>query len=154
MAKRKVNTQPFWRLVFLIYIGALVWLLFCRKQGWKDGLTYAEMLRQNMILKPFYTIDNYINVLLHYPDSPYYQQCLIELFGNLLMFIPAGWLLPRIFKPMRKFSVFFMTCLFSILFIETFQLLTLLGYFDIDDVILNMIGVLIGFIGYICFRKK
>ena len=34
------------------------------------------------------------------------------------------------------------------------QLFTLLGSFDIDDLILNLIGMTLGFIGYHLFRKK
>ncbi len=154
MAKRKRNTQPLWRMIFVIYIGAMLWLLFGRSWGWDDGLSYGQMLESHINLKPFYTIDNYLSVILHRPDSPYFQQCIIELAGNLLLFIPAGWLLPRIFPKMRKFFLFLLTTLGSILLVETVQLFALLGSFDVDDVILNMTGILSGYIGYACFHKK
>lgn len=154
MAKRKPNTAPLWRMIFVVYIAALLWLLFGRSWGWDDGLSYQQMLENRINLKPFYTIDNYLNVVLHYPNSPYFQQCIIELAGNLILFIPAGWLLPRIFPKMRRFFPFLLTTLGSIFLIETVQLFALLGSFDIDDVILNMTGILIGFIAYTCFGKK
>ncbi len=143
-----------WRMIFVVYIGVMLWLLFGRSWGWDDGLSYRQILESNINLRPFHTIDNYLSVILHKPDSPYFQQCVIELVGNLVLFIPAGWLLPKLFRKMRRFFPFFFTCLGCIFLIETLQLLSLLGHFDIDDVILNMTGILIGFIAYTCFGKK
>lgn len=152
--KRKVNTQPFWRFLFVLYLGVMLWLLFCRSPGWQEGMTYRETLRSNISLKPFYTIDNYLNVIKNYPESSYYTQCIIELLGNVLLFIPAGWLPPRLFQTMRKFLPFILTCLLSIVFVESLQLVTLLGHFDVDDIILNLSGMLIGYILYALTAKK
>lgn len=146
MAKRKMNNKPLWYFLFAVYVGLMLWLLFARSPGWQAGYEYRELLKLKTNLKPFFTIQNYWNVIRNYPDSSEYNKCVIELFGNILMFIPAGWLLPRLFLPMRKFFVFLLTCLLSIFFIEALQLLTLLGRFDIDDVILNISGMLIGYI--------
>lgn len=156
MAKRKskVNTQPFWRFLFVLYLALMLWLLFGRSPGWTAGLTYREILRNNISLKPFYTIDNYLNVIKNYPESSYFTQCIIELAGNILLFIPAGWLLPRLFKAMRKFFPFLLTCALSIVFVESLQLFTLLGRFDVDDIILNISGMLIGYIIYAISVKK
>ncbi len=154
MAKRKPNTAPMWRMIFVIYIGVMLWLLFGRSWGWDDGQSYEQMLKSRINLTPLHTIDNYLNVILHNPKSPYFQQCIIELAGNLLLFVPAGWLLPKVFKRMRRFFPFFFTCVGIVFLVETVQLFTLLGRFDIDDVILNTTGILIGFIGYTCFGKK
>lgn len=156
MAKRKqkVNTQPFWRFLFVLYIAVMLWLLFGRSPGWTQGLSYRETLRNNINLKPFYTIDNYLNVIKNYPQSSYFTQCVIELLGNVLLFIPAGWLLPRLFQAMRKFFPFIFTCLLCIFFVESLQLLTLLGHFDVDDIILNLFGILVGYIIYALTAKK
>lgn len=154
MAKRKVNKRPLWCFLFAVYTGIMLWLLFARSPGWDSGYEYRELLKMKMNLDPFHTIDNYVSVIKNHPESPEYNKCVIELFGNILMFIPAGWLLPRIFTPMRKFFIFLLTCLLTIFFIEALQLLTLLGRFDIDDVILNISGMLIGYILYALTVKK
>lgn len=156
MAKRKQkrNWQPFWRFLFVIYAGLMLWLLFGRSSGWVENLTYRQMLQQNINITPFYTIDNYVNVLLHYPNAKIYNHCLINLVGNVVMFIPAGWLLPRIFQKMHNFLLFLMSSVFGILLIEIIQLLTLLGSFDIDDIILNLVGLLVGYIIHCCSHKK
>ena len=66
------------------------------------------------------------------------MHCIINLVGNVVLFLPPGWLLPHIWVRFRNFFRFFFTCLAAILLAEITQLLTLLGSFDIDDVILNM----------------
>lgn len=150
MAKRKgkskKNLTPLWWTIFILYIGAMLWLLLGRSRGWIDGLSYRQMLSENINLKPFYTIDNYVNIIKNYPNSPYYRHCIINLFGNILLFIPAGWLLPRLFPSMRKFFPFFLTVLIAIVFVELLQMFTLLGHLDVDDIILNLSGMMIGYI--------
>ena len=59
MAKRKNSRQPFVRFLFLAYGLILLWLLFGRPQGWVEGLTYKQMLQQNVDLTPRLTIKNY-----------------------------------------------------------------------------------------------
>ncbi len=146
MARRKQNVQPFWRLMFLIYAAAMLWLLFGRSQGWIPGLSYQQMLKDNINLKPLFTIRNYLNIVLHYPQAKIFPHCVINLTGNVLLFVPAGWLLPRIFKKMRKFFPFLLTCLLCIFIVELVQLFTLLGSFDVDDIILNLSGMIAGFL--------
>ncbi len=154
MAKQKVNTTPFWRFLFLVYCAVMLWLLFGRSNGWVAGLSYEDQLRQNTNLVPFYTIKNYLFVLKN-PSSNYMLvHCFINLAGNVLLFIPAGWLFPKLWKRERNFFRFFILCAGLILLVEVVQLFTLLGSFDVDDVILNLAGMTMGFILYkICFRK-
>lgn len=64
-----------------------------------------------------------------------------NLLGNLLPFIPFGFLLPIAYPRIKAFLV----GMFAVLFIEIFQYMTRLGSFDIDDIILNMVGVLSGY---------
>lgn len=154
MAKRKPNTQPLWRFLFLLYAAAMLWLLFGRSSGWNQELSYEQMLAGNINLKPFYTIKNYMNIVLHYPNAEIFPHCVINLVGNVVLFVPAGWLLPRIFRPMRKFFPFLLSCLCAIALVEVIQLLTLLGSLDVDDIILNLIGMVTGFVLWKCFARK
>ncbi len=152
--KNKKNAQAIWWLCLILYIGLMVLLLFCRSQAWIEGLSYQQMIRENINFKPLYTIKNYVNVILHYPDSYYYEHCIINLIGNVVMFVPAGFLLPRVFKPLRKFFHFLLTAVICILFVEILQLFTLVGSFDVDDIILNLSGMVIGYLIYLCTIKK
>ena len=158
MAKRKQSkhrtSQAIWWIAFVLYVSVMLCLLLWRSQNWIDGLSYQQMLLENINLKPFYTIDNYLNIIVYYPDSFYFKHCIINLVGNVILFIPAGFLIPRVFKSMRKFFPFLLTCVLSIMFIELVQLFALLGSFDIDDIILNLSGILIGYILFACVFKE
>ena len=107
MAKNENNRQTLWRFLFVLYCGVMLWLLFGRSSGWTDGLSYREQLEQNVNLQPFYTIGNYLYVLKTGADPYLAGHCFINLAGNVLLFIPAGWLLPRLWNKQRNFFRFF-----------------------------------------------
>ena len=151
---RKPNTSPLWRFAFLVYCAVMLWLLFGRSQGFVAGVPYETQLRQNANLIPFYTIENYWNILNRSDNQALRVHCFINLAGNLFLFVPAGWLLPRLWKKMRNFFRFFALCFGLIFFVEVIQLFTLLGSFDVDDVILNLIGMTFGFAIYTARAAK
>ena len=69
-----------------------------------------------------------------------------NLLGNIIPFVPFGFLLPIAYKKFSSAIRFFSTGLVSILLIEIFQFFTKLGSFDVDDIILNMIGIVCGYL--------
>ncbi|MGG3522519.1 VanZ family protein [Bacillus pseudomycoides] len=74
-------------------------------------------------------------------------------FGNLTAFIPFGVLIPLLYR--CSFIRFITSFCISILILEVLQMLTFLGGFDIDDVIVNAMGAIIGFAAYkIGFRSN
>lgn len=154
MKKTRTRRDKTLRFVFMIYCAVMLWLLFDRSSGWIDGLTYEEHLRHNVNLVPFLTIGNYLNVVLNRTNDAVLVHCIINLLGNVLLFIPAGYLLPRLWPKQRNFFRFFATCLGVMFLIEVLQLFTLLGSFDVDDLILNLFGMTLGYIGFHLFRKK
>ena len=145
MARKKPNTAPFWRFLFLIYALVLLCLLFYRSSRWDPELGYQQLLQSGSNFTPLYTIRNYVNIILHYPNSVYYRHCIINLVGNILLFIPIGFFPPRIFHKTARFFPFIAVCFGCLLLVETLQLLTLTGSFDVDDILLNMTGALLGF---------
>lgn len=154
MAKRKSNRQPFVRLLFLVYGLVLLWLLFGRPQGWVESLSYKQMLRQNVNLTPLLTIKNYWYVVRHGTDAALIRHCAINLAGNVLLFIPIGYWLVRLWPRFRNFFLFLATCAGTILLIEALQLFTLLGSFDVDDIILNLSGMTLGYLLGLIRRTK
>lgn len=72
-----------------------------------------------------------------------------NLLGNLLPFIPFGFLLPIAYPRIKAFFKVFLVGMFAVLFIEIFQYMTRLGSFDIDDIILNVLGGVVGYLLYI-----
>ena len=154
MSRKKLNRHPFMRFAFVVYMGMMLWLLFGRSRGWETGMAYEDVLRQNVNFKPLFTIRNYWKVITQHTNEDLYTHCFINLVGNVVMFVPAGWLIPGIWRGHRNFFQFIATTLAAIFMIELTQLLTLLGSFDIDDVILNMAGLTLGYLAYMITHLK
>ena len=154
MAKQKTSSSPFWRFLFLLYCAVMLWLLFGRSNGWDSGIPYETQLRQNTNLTPLLTIRNYLHILTHSDSQYMVRHCFINLAGNVLLFMPIGWLLPKLWQRQRNFLRFFATCFGAIFLVEVLQLFTLLGRFDVDDVILNLSGMVLGFLLRWIFAKR
>lgn len=73
-----------------------------------------------------------------------WKTIIINIFGNILIFVPFGFL-GIVFPKLNQFWSLILDFLFAIIIWESFQYFTRLGVFDIDDVILNTVGVAIGF---------
>ena len=155
MAKQK-SSNGFWRFLFLLYCAIMLWLLFGRSSSWVAGLSYETQLRQNTNLIPLFTIQNYLHVLKYSTNESLRMHCLVNLAGNISLFIPAGWLFPTVWPRLGNFFRFFALSLGLIFLVETVQLFTLLGSFDVDDVILNLLGMTLGHIlhAIVCTKKK
>ena len=65
--------------------------------------------------------------------------------GNIVLFIPLGIFLPMLMPAFKSFKKILAIGFFLSLSFELIQLITVLGFFDIDDTILNTFGSLIGF---------
>ncbi len=64
---------------------------------------------------------------------------------NLMLFVPFGILIPLLWKVFRKaYRLAGLACMASIL-IELTQLITHRGFFELDDILLNTLGALIGY---------
>ncbi|MGC4378809.1 VanZ family protein [Fictibacillus sp. Mic-4] len=81
-----------------------------------------------------------------------------QVFGNILLFAPLGFYLPLVCRKCSKFKHVFFTGLFFSLSIEILQaaISFVIGFrykvFDIDDIILNTIGTILGFILLLSIR--
>ena len=69
---------------------------------------------------------------------------MINIVGNIVALVPAGFLIPFIYNKMNWRNAILLAILLG-LSIETIQLILHIGIFDIDDVMLNGLGVIIGF---------
>ena len=153
MKKRYPKSTPLWRFAFVVYAAVLLWLLFDRAPRWGDTDLYADAIRTNMNLVPFLTIGNYWKVVCRMEFTPLFFHCIINLGGNIFLFIPIGYFLPRLWPVLRNFFAFLFTCTAAIILVELLQLVTLLGSLDIDDLILNLAGMLVGYILFLILKK-
>lgn len=85
-----------------------------------------------------------VSTILFVQNTTSWESIIINLFGNIIMFIPfgfLGWLNTKYFS-FKKLIVDFLSVL---IIVEALQYLTRLGVFDIDDLALNSLGVWMGF---------
>ena len=85
-----------------------------------------------------------VSTILFVQNTTSWESIIINLFGNIIMFIPFGFLgcLNAKYFSFKKLIVDFLSAL---IIVEALQYLTRLGVFDIDDLALNSLGVWIGF---------
>ena len=116
--------------VMIIYFILLFFLLFRKK---------AAGSFQSVNLIPFHSISAY----LFSDDMVSRAFALSNLLGNIAIFIPMGVYLPLL---IRRKSIFVNTVCVALIstVVEVLQYIFAVGSADIDDVILNTVGGLIG----------
>ena len=134
------------RLLLTAYAVAMLWLLYGQR------MVYAQEI--GLQLRPFATLELFWNSLRQSQDPWQKWQAVANLLGNVVLFIPLGFFLPWIWKKWRKFwrQLLLMTAL--ILFVEITQLCFGLGWCDVDDLLLNLIGTTMGYGIWACACKK
>lgn len=139
-----------WKGVFIIYLFMLLIFVVIKFDG--NIMSVSNTIQMNksrgtsVNLVPFRTIGAYLSDIQ-------YGVYLINILGNIIPFIPMGFLLPMAFPIQRNLTRTMFTCFLLIASIESFQLLSYLGSFDIDDFILNFFSCFIGFMLFITYRK-
>jgi glycopeptide antibiotics resistance protein len=124
-----IKKLPF-LLSFYIYIFLVAGITF---------LSRSPGSRTEVNLKVFGTISN----------SMYSNRYVIE---NILLFIPFGVLFPCLWKRLQSVLNSLIVGFLISLFIEISQYVSQRGYFQVDDMIFNTLGTLVGF--YIAFGIK
>ena len=81
------------------------------------------------------------------------EQMLRQLLINFIMLIPVGFLLPIIINVKHKYLITLGLSLLLTVFIETMQLIMKCGAFEIDDIINNFVGAVIGMLLYALCSK-
>ena len=76
-----------------------------------------------------------------------------QVYMNICMFIPMGYLLPYVFDWFRRRPKgrTILACFIISFLVENLQLITKLGFYDADDLISNVIGGVIGAYLYVSF---
>jgi glycopeptide antibiotics resistance protein len=95
---------------------------------------------------PFKTIWPYLQ------GKPNWFFAMLNLGGNIGLLVPVGFLVPFVYKKMTWQKSLALAVAFG-LTIEVMELAFGVGIFDIDDVILNALGVMIGYWASAIFVK-
>ena len=132
-------------ILFVLYFAVLFYFLFFSEEM---GRTYSERT-YHYNLVPFKEIGRFIR----YHRTLGTGTVLLNIVGNVAAFVPFGIFLPVFSARCRKvwFTVFYSFELS--LLVELLQLVTKVGNFDVDDLILNTIGGLAGFLIYLLGKR-
>uniref|UniRef100_UPI003D2CC501 VanZ family protein n=1 Tax=Paenibacillus oryzisoli TaxID=1850517 RepID=UPI003D2CC501 len=122
------------QISFILYISALVFIV------WIYNLIHTDYLLYNII--PVKTIIGYIN---DFPSST----AIKNIFGNLAICLPFGFYYYFNVRILPKFNIVIQSLMIPLI-IELIQLLIYIFNLgmrtvDIDDIILNSFGILIGY---------
>lgn len=144
------NRKFWWELLFAAYSFLMLWLLYGQRWGQNAG---------SLNLRPFDTLRCFVWVIQNRTDAESLRHAVVNLAGNVIMFVPLGFLVPGIWQKMQKFGWHFLAMVLSIVLIELLQLVTNLGSCDVDDLMLNLVGTTIGFllwkaVSYIRKKRK
>ena len=129
--------------IFAVYGLILLYVLFFRRIGVDYPWTYPEYLKAMHNFIPFKSVYELLAASA-LPASVVFRFAL-NFFGNIFLFIPWGVLLPACFERMRFFRRFAILTLVTLIAVETIQILTMLGSFDVEDIMLNMAGACNGY---------
>lgn len=136
--KEKRKLRRLGKILFVMYIAFLIYFLIF--SDWY-GRTGHDTYQYNLIL--FKEIKNYWE---HREILGWVSYS--NLIGNILIFVPFGFFMPMA----SRYRSFILTTLYSFglsLIVEFFQLVTMMGSFDVDDMLLNTLGGSLGFIIFI-----
>lgn len=140
-----MQKRNWWKLFFAIYILVVIKVIIF-KYPCEELLKIVASWRRNVIFEglgtanftPFKTIKMYI-------DYAYKLNSVENLAGNVLVFVPFGFLFPFVAKEGERFYVMLLNAFVFVMGIEMFQLFSALGAFDVDDILLNCFGASLGF---------
>mgnify|MGYP002678903319 FL=1 len=121
-------------VLFVIYTIFVVWMTLLKR----EPRVRARVIEPEM----FWAFRGWIN------GAPDGKQESIQYIQNVLFFIPFGFLFPW-----KKWKPVFMSALMTSAIIEATQYIFNLGWCELDDVISNTAGALVGFGLYVIVHK-
>ena len=134
------------KILFFLYCIGMLWLMFGQRvRADRNGLPYWQAVSQHFNPIPFQTIRWFATVGNKTSNRYLLLHAFINLAGNVVMFIPLGGLLPAVWQKLGKFWKTLLMSAGIVLAAEVIQMLTLLGVCDVDDLILNLLGVMVGY---------
>lgn len=141
-------------LIFICYIVGLFNLVLVPRNFWNIiWYNIFYIFNENPFAGIFDFSYNFIPTIYKIIIGEYTPDSWVKamIVGNFLMFIPMGIMLPLVFKNINKKNIFVIAILIT-LSIEILQ--PIVGRsFDIDDIIMNFIGSIIGYLAVTIFIK-
>ena len=139
----KINLWIFFVLYVMLFITLTLFDGFYGRRGftsiyWTKDL-FRNYMQNSMNLIPFKTIIGY----MRFTNNTSIRIIITNIVGNIIACMPFAFFLPLLFKRQNNLKFFTLTMILIVLIIELLQFITLSGSFDIDDLILNVLGAII-----------
>ena len=141
MIRNTTKNQKLGWVLFVFYLIALVYFMFFAESLGRTGNGQAEYAYN---LELFREIRRFIV----YREQLGWKAVILNLGGNVAGFMPFGFILPIVSRRGRQWYNTFLLGFFLSFCIETTQLMFKVGSFDVDDLLLNTVGGILGFAGY------
>ena len=127
-------------VLFMVFVGLASQTIIPR---------YGPVDYMNINLVPF----NKLTEIRESAQRGIFSYIVNEVIGNIALFVPIGFLLPLLWKRFEKIWVVLLCCLSISLAIEIIQLAISLRATDVDDLIMNALGGIIGYLAYALIRR-
>ncbi|NBH72937.1 VanZ family protein [Clostridiaceae bacterium] len=140
MIRNTTRNQKFGWVLFVVYLTVLVYFVFFAESFGRDPAQreYAYNLELFKEIRRFYQYRHQLGM----------EAFLLNVVGNVVAFMPCGFFLPVVSKRGKKWYNTISLCFGLSLCIETVQLVFKVGSFDVDDLLLNTIGGVLGYVSY------
>ena len=131
-------------IAFVIYGCFVFGILFLGGRGGRFPYDSVwEYMKYSVQPIPFKTIFGYVREVITHRWM--LGLAIRNVLGNFILFYPMGIFLPCLFRSVRTVKKSLLISLCTILSVEIVQLVFRLGIFDIDDLILNIAGWILGY---------
>lgn len=137
MLKEKNKKQILLRIVFTVYLLILFRITVFRSNSYPTD--YAV----NLSL--------FTDLVATYHENGIWMVIYLVV-GNIVWFVPFGFLLPLIWKRLKSFYTIPLGFCLSLV-IELGQLISGKGMFEIDDLVLNTLGATMGYLAYKIYKS-
>ncbi len=143
-----MKQKKFIKALFFLYLLVLIKVIIFKYpyeqlraivDSWTKEVVWEGLSTANFTL--FKTIKMYIR----YADR---LNSFENLVGNVVAFVPFGFLFPYVIRFGKNFFVMLFHAFIFVVGIEVFQLFSAFGAFDVDDILLNCLGAVIGWFCY------
>ncbi len=131
---------------FALYGAMMLWLMLAR-HSMDTGEEYRLQVSRNLNLQPLRTIRHQWR-LLNMDRAWAVRSGVVNIYGNVIMFVPLGLLLPWLMVRLRKLWRTLLASAAMITAVEIAQLLSLRGFGDVDDLLLNLMGCTLGYFAW------
>jgi len=124
-------------LVFILYTAAVIYWMYI---GFGRRIHTGGSLQYNLV--PLKTV----RLFLDFGNGLSLMDRSVNLIGNVVVFVPFGFMLPMLFVRLLSWLRLTVYVVFIILILEMLQMVLHVGSFDVDDLLLNLLGIWAGYI--------